>query len=93
MISRKGLNVLEASIPVEEYRPVSIEPDTSTILANLGKSSNGKCEFCRLLFGLKNAPSIFQRAIDDVIRTEISKSATFLLMTSMRDSRRRKKNT
>lgn len=34
---------------------------------------NGKYEFCRLPFGLKNAPSIFQRAIDDVLRSEIAK--------------------
>ena len=36
--------------------------------------NNGKYEFCRLPFGLKNAPSIFQRAIDDVLRDEIGKS-------------------
>lgn len=35
---------------------------------------NGKYEFCRLPFGLKNAPSIFQRAIDDVLRDRIGKS-------------------
>lgn len=35
---------------------------------------NGKYEFCRLPFGLKNAPSIFQRAIDDVLRERIGKS-------------------
>jgi ribonuclease HI len=35
---------------------------------------NGKYEFCRLPFGLKNAPSIFQRAIDDVLREKIGKS-------------------
>lgn len=34
---------------------------------------NGKYEFCRLAFGLKNAPSIFQRAIDDVLREHIGK--------------------
>lgn len=33
-----------------------------------------KYEFCRLPFGLKNAPSIFQRAIDDILREEIGKS-------------------
>lgn len=77
-------------------------PDTSIILANLGKSkffttldlksgfhqiilqekdrkktafniNNGKYEFCRLPFGLRNAPSIFQRAIDDVLRDDIGK--------------------
>lgn len=77
-------------------------PDTSVILANLGKSkyfttldlksgfhqivlkesdrqktafniNNGKYEFRRLPFGLKNAPSIFQRAIDDVLRDFIGK--------------------
>lgn len=36
--------------------------------------NNGKYEFCRLPFGLKNAPSIFQRAIDDVLREEIGNS-------------------
>ena len=36
--------------------------------------NNGKYEFCRLPFGLKNAPSIFQRAIDDVLREQIGKS-------------------
>jgi len=36
--------------------------------------ANGKYEFCRLSFGLKNAPSIFQRAIDDVLRENIGKS-------------------
>ena len=36
--------------------------------------NNGKFEFCRLPFGLKNAPSIFQRAIDDVLREEIGKT-------------------
>lgn len=30
--------------------------------------NNGKYEYCRLPFGLKNAPSIFQRAIDDILR-------------------------
>lgn len=33
--------------------------------------NNGKYEFCRLPFGLKNAPSVFQRAIDDVLRDQI----------------------
>jgi len=33
----------------------------------------GKYEFCRLPFGLKNAGSIFQRAIDDVLREHIGK--------------------
>lgn len=33
--------------------------------------NNGKYEFCRLPFGLKNAPSIFQRAIDDILREYI----------------------
>lgn len=35
--------------------------------------NNGKYEYCRLPFGLKNAPSIFQRAIDDVLREHIGK--------------------
>lgn len=34
---------------------------------------NGKYEFCRLPFGLKNAPGIFQRAIDDVLREHIGR--------------------
>lgn len=36
--------------------------------------NNGKYEFCRLPFGLKNAPGIFQRAIDDILRDEIGKT-------------------
>jgi len=35
---------------------------------------NAKYEFCRLPFGLKNAPTIFHRAIDDVLREQIGKS-------------------
>jgi len=35
--------------------------------------NGGKYEFCRLPFGLKNAGSIFQRAIDDVLREQIGK--------------------
>lgn len=39
-------------------------------------SINGaKYEFNRMPFGLKNAPSIFQRAIDDVLRSHIGKLA------------------
>lgn len=34
---------------------------------------NGKYEFLRLPFGLKNAPAIFQRMIDDVLREHIGK--------------------
>ena len=36
--------------------------------------NNGKYEYCRLPFGLKNAPSIFQRAIDDILRDQIGKT-------------------
>lgn len=36
--------------------------------------NNGKFEFTRLPFGLKNAPSIFQRALDDILREHIGKS-------------------
>lgn len=32
---------------------------------------SGKWEFCRLPLGLKNSPSIFQRAIDDILREGI----------------------
>ncbi len=35
--------------------------------------NNGKYEFTRLPFGLKNAPSIFQRALDDILREYIGK--------------------
>ena len=33
--------------------------------------ANGKFEFTRLPFGLRNAPAIFQRALDDVLREHI----------------------
>lgn len=36
--------------------------------------NNGKYEFCRMPFGLKNAPGIFQRTIDDVLRQRIGKT-------------------
>lgn len=36
-------------------------------------TNNGKNEFTRMPFGLKNAPAIFQRAIDDVLREHIGK--------------------
>jgi len=35
--------------------------------------NNGKFEFTRLPFGLKNAPSIFQRALNDILREHIGK--------------------
>lgn len=35
--------------------------------------NNGKYEFVRLPFGLKNSPSIFQRAMDDILREYIGK--------------------
>lgn len=35
--------------------------------------NNGKYEFVRLPFGLKNAPSIFQRVMDDILREHIGK--------------------
>lgn len=35
--------------------------------------TNGKYEFTRLPFGLKNAPAIFQRALDDILREHIGK--------------------
>lgn len=35
--------------------------------------NNGKYEFVRLPFGLKNAPSIFQRVMDDILRDHLGK--------------------
>lgn len=39
--------------------------------------NNGKFEFARMSFGLKNAPAIFQRAIDKELRHWKKKTATF----------------
>ena len=33
--------------------------------------NNGKYEFLRLPYGLKNAPATFQRALDDILRQHI----------------------
>lgn len=41
--------------------------------------NNGKYEFCRMPFGLKNAPSIFQRAMDDVLREGVGKFLDFYM--------------
>jgi len=35
--------------------------------------NGGKYEFTRLPFGLKNSPSIFQRALDDILREHVGK--------------------
>lgn len=35
--------------------------------------NNGKYEFVRMPFGLKNAPSIFQNAMDDILRNFVGK--------------------
>ena len=48
-------------------RPCDIEKTAFSI-------NNGKYEFLRMPFGLKNGPAIFQRVIDDVLRSEIGKT-------------------
>ncbi|KAH8294552.1 hypothetical protein KR054_009037 [Drosophila jambulina] len=40
--------------------------------------NGGKYEFCRLPFGLKNAGSIFQRAIDDVLRCRLRRRRYYI---------------
>lgn len=45
-------------------RPKDIEKTAFSI-------NNGKYEFTRLPFGLKNAPAIFQRALDEILRPHI----------------------
>lgn len=46
---------------------------TSDIEKTAFSVNHGKYEFTRLPFGLKNAPSIFQRALDDILREHIGK--------------------
>jgi len=36
--------------------------------------NNGKYEFLRMPFGLRNAPRIFQRAMDDILREQLGKT-------------------
>jgi len=36
--------------------------------------NNGKYEFSRMPFGLPNAPRIFQRAMDDILKEQIGKT-------------------
>jgi len=46
---------------------------TSDIEKTAFSVNNGKYEFTRLPFGLKNAPAIFQRALDDILHEHIGK--------------------
>jgi len=37
-------------------------------------TNNGKYEFLPMPFGLKNAPRIFQRAMDDILREQVKRA-------------------
>lgn len=53
------------------HQIVMAEKDREKCAFSVNKEK--KNEFCRIPMGLKNAPSIFQRAIDDILRENIGK--------------------
>ena len=72
ILSNLGQNNFFSTLDLKSgYHQIELdEKDRQKTAFNI---NNGKFEFCRLPFGLRNAPSIFQRAIDDVLREFIGK--------------------
>lgn len=74
-------NVILSNLGKSKYfSTIDLESGFHQILMkkdDIGKTAfsvnNGKYEFVRLPFGLKNAPSIFQNAMDDILRKFIGK--------------------
>lgn len=66
--NNKLFSVLDLKSGFHQIKLKSTEIEKTALSIN-----NAKYEFTRLPFGLKNAPSIFQRALDDILREHIGK--------------------
>lgn len=72
ILSNLGKSKYFSSIDLESgFHQILMHPDD--IEKTAFSINNGKYEFLRMPFGLKNAPRIFQRAMDDILRPYVGK--------------------